>query len=117
MDCKSTDIICPECGSKAEFLSNEEVVIFTIWRPSKEGKIICSKCGLIKNGVLDKDMYYFQIPVGNRYLYARNLDNLIALRNYFDGNLKTNDPNMDFPREFYTNKVALIKSIDKRLKK
>ena len=62
-------------------------------------------------------MYYFQIPVGNRYLYARNRENLLVLRKYFDENLTTDDPNMDFPREFYINKVALIKSIDKRLKK
>jgi len=117
MDLKSTDIICPECNSKAEFLSDEEVVINCKYRPSKEGKIICSKCGLIKNSVLNLEMYYFQIPVGNRYLYARNRENLIALRKYFDENLKIDDPNMDFPREFYINKVALIKSIDKRLKK
>jgi len=117
MDLRLIDIICPECNNKAEFLSNEIVVVSCTWCPSNEGKIICLKCGLIKNGVFNQEMYYFQIPVGNRYLYARNRENLIALRKYFDENLKIDDPNMDFPREFYVNKIVLIKSIDKRLKK
>jgi len=117
MDIKSTDILCPECNNKAEFLSDEEILIDCIWRPSKEGKIICLKCGLIKNSVFNQEMYYFQIPVRNSYLYARNRENLIVLAKYFDENLKMDDPNMDFPREFYINRVALIKSIDRRLKK
>ena len=51
---------------------------------------------------------------------ARNLNNLILLRDFFNGGYKSKsnqDPEFDFPRAFYRKKDVIVKRIDQLLER
>lgn len=76
----------------------------------------CTHCGHNGEHTFSNQDYYYQIDVGGRKLFARNLENLIALRNFFDDGFKTKlreELEFDFPKEFYQNRHLIIKRISK----
>lgn len=89
------DIICPKCERKAAFYA-PSVVLWTRVVPDINGKVICSSCGLNKDYQFDSKDYYYSIPIGSRFLYARTIDKLKDLLTYFkeDKRLK-GDPELD----------------------
>lgn len=110
MNTITIDIKCPKCSNKATFHS-KLVGTYKLY-PEKKGKITCLFCG--KNGEFNfsnKD-YYYQIHIGDRKLYAKSLDDLIIIKNYFEKGLSIGDPNLDFPKEFYFRKEEIIKKIN-----
>ena len=76
------EIFCPKCKSRADFFS-ESVVRWTRIVPDIEGKVICTSCGYNKEHHFTPEDYYYSIPVGNRNLYARTMENLKTLLKYF----------------------------------
>lgn len=109
------EIICPNCNQKAVFFSNEKIGNY-VQKPSLQGKVICAGCGLNKSMTINNEMYYFKIPVGNRYLYARTFENLEILKSYFKENKRIQDsPELDFPKEFYKNRLEIIEKIEKKI--
>ena len=110
------DMICPNCGQKAGFFADGKMEGSYIIKPSKEGKVICKNCGLNKQIIFQKEMYYFQIPIGKRVFYARKIENLKILQTYFgeEGRLHK-DPDLDFPAEFYKHRLKLAELIKIRI--
>jgi len=109
------EIICPSCSKKAAFYSSN-IVQWTKIVPRKNGKIVCSSCGINKKYQFTSKDYYYSVPVKNRFLYARTLENLKTLLAYFKGNQRLkSDPELDFPKEFYENRLDIIKQIEKRI--
>ena len=106
------DIICPSCKQKAAFYGNGEEQYNGIIRPSREGKASCIHCGYNANFTFTNKDYFYQIPVRDRFLYARTKAHLITLRDYFRDHKKTNDPGRDFPGSFYVNRTAIIGRIN-----
>jgi hypothetical protein len=114
----SVDIICPRCFSKAKFYS-ELVGTYKMY-PNKNGNVVCRHCGFAGQHVFSNKDYYYQVEVGKRTLYARNLENLISLRDYFQEGYKSKpkgDPEHDFPQEFYVNREEIVKKINSVLTK
>lgn len=118
------DITCPNCGKKAAF--HAELVprkyhpIFTT--RNDDGYMTCTHCGSNKKHHFTLNDYYYQIEVGDRILYARTLDNLKALQEYFrlhytNRSYKTFEPGEDFPAEFYLRKDEIVRKIDQRIEK
>lgn len=86
--------------------------------PETKGRIACGYCG--KNGPFEftNKYYYYQIPIGNKTLYARSVENLNTIRNYFERGLSsTENPESDFPKEFYRRKEEIIKKINAIIEK
>ncbi len=109
------EIICPKCSKKAFYYASGWTNEY-ISKPKNEGIIKCVNCGLIKNHSFSNTDYYYKIDVENRTLYARNRNNLMRIRRYFDKNLKrSTDPELDFPKEFYKKRMLIVKLIDKKL--
>lgn len=107
------EIRCPNCALKA-FYYSESITLNMNIVPGLKGKAICSHCGFNSHFEFSNKHYYYQILVGERILYARTLENLIALREYFKEGKKTSgDPDEDFPKIFYQNRDKIIKEIDK----
>lgn len=110
------EIICPKCGKKADFFA-ETTIHMTRIVPEIDGTVICTHCGLNSKHQFTPKDYYFKVPVGKRYLYARTFENLLSLRKYFAENRRMeSDPDLDFPKEFYVNRDKVIEGIDKILK-
>jgi hypothetical protein len=109
------DIICPKCKCKAAFFADGKVGTYVI-RPSLKGRAVCLNCGLDKSIEVTSELYYFQIAIAGRYLYARTLENLEVLKDYFKAGKKLNsDPDLDFPAVFYENRLNLVQQIEKRI--
>ncbi|MBX2982052.1 MAG: hypothetical protein KF843_05255 [Flavobacteriales bacterium] len=109
------DIICPKCRKRAAFYADEKTWTYKIQIGGK-GLAICSSCGLNKKIDFDPDLYFYKIPIKDRFLYARTFDDLLRLRNYFAENKRMNgDPELDFPKVFYENRLELVKAIDSRI--
>lgn len=108
-------IKCPKCSQKALFKSAWKTELYVL-RPELKGDVICSSCGYAGSREFSKEDYYYQIPIKNRTLYARTLENLIAIRDFFLENKKKEEPELDFPKEFYECKDEIIKRIDQILK-
>jgi hypothetical protein len=107
------DIICPSCQKKAAFYGNGTESYNTIVRPNREGKAICVHCSYNASIIFTNKDYFYQIPVGNRLLYARTKENLILLRDFFKEKRKfSGDPDMDFPKLFYRNSAEIIRQIN-----
>ncbi len=107
------EIICPRCRKKALFHSNSSGTSKSY--PNKNGKVTCTNCGFNGNHTFTKENYFYKFEIKNRFLYAQNLEKLISIRDYFKnhGNIKMHqDPNFDFPKVFYSNKLELIKKIN-----
>lgn len=114
---KDIDIICPKCNKKAAFFAKGQVGSYVV-RPSLTGRAICIHCGLDKSIDLNNELYYFKIPVDQRYLYARTLKNLEFLKEYFKEDKRhEGDPELDFPAVFYKNRLQLVALIEKRIEK
>jgi hypothetical protein len=111
------DIICPNCSRKAQFHS--EWTGGYVLHPDTNGKVTCLHCGLNKDYVFSNKDYFYQIQVDERILFARNLDSLIGMRNYFrDGHKKPGkDPELDFPKSFYLKREEIVKKINAILEK
>jgi hypothetical protein len=87
-------------------------------RPSSKGRAVCLNCGLDRSIDFTNDLYYFQIPIAGRYLYARTLENLEILKDYFkEGKRLNDDPDSDFPSVFYENRLDLVQQIEERIGK
>jgi hypothetical protein len=114
----TVDIVCPKCSKKALFHS-EYVGTYKLY-PKKEGKITCVNCGLNGLHIFSNKDYYYQIPVGNRILYAGTKDYLIFLKNFFREEYKHKtggDSELDFPRIFYLKREEIVKKINSLLEK
>ena len=110
------EIICPNCQSKANFYANGTTDEYVI-KPKHNGKMSCGNCGANKKIEISSEMYFYQIPIDNRIIYARTFDNLLRIRKYFAENLRMNsDPELDFPKSFYKNRTRIVELIDKRIK-
>ncbi|AFM04722.1 hypothetical protein Fleli_2350 [Bernardetia litoralis DSM 6794] len=110
------EIKCPNCQSKANFYADGTTGEYVL-KPSHIGKMSCVKCGMNKKIEIKTEMYFYQIPVDNRILYARTFDNLLILRKYFAENMKMySDPELDFPKSFYKKRKEIVQLIDKRIK-
>lgn len=82
-------------------------------QPYMDGKASCIHCGYNSTFRFTTKDYYYKIPIGDRTLYAKTFENLLFLRDYFKGKRKINDdPDIDFPRLFYKNRMEIIKKID-----
>lgn len=102
---------------KAAFYA-PSVVRWTKVVPDTSGKIICGNCGLNKGHQFTSKDYYYSIPTGNRLLYARTMEELKSLLIYFKKNKGLQgDPELDFPKEFYENRLDIINRIEKRIEK
>lgn len=109
------DIVCPDCQGKAAFFTNGWTGTYQI-RPERKGIVVCMNCGLNKSIEFNNELYYFKIPIAGRYLYARTLNNLKHLREFFAENRRVDDdPDFDFPAVFYKNQLKLIQLIDERI--
>ncbi len=113
------EIICPKCEKKAIFHS---VLIGGYkLRPDNNGRITCTFCGANSNHVFSRKDYYYQIPIGNRTLFAENYEKLLFLRNYFNYKLQEKkgrwDPDLDFPGMFYKKRKEIVEKIDQLIKK
>lgn len=107
---------CPNCGEKAAYLStmtskgDKQV-------PSLDGIASCPQCGYSKAHRFSANDYYFKLQVGGKTLYARSLNNLKEIRNWFsDENRGYLSPEDDFPKVFYINRKVLLKRIEKMIK-
>lgn len=107
------EIICPKCFEKAAFYAPKSGSY--VVRPSVNGKVICGNCGLNKEHIFDSKDYYYSIPIKGRNLYARTFENLKLLETYFKENKRLHDPDLDFPKIFYENRLELVKLIGKRI--
>ena len=115
MDEAQITIKCPKCSQKALFRSvwNDDLYVL---RPEIKGKVICSSCGYTGSKEFSNEDYYYQIPIKDRALYARTLENLIAIRDYFQDSKKIKEPELDFPKSFYKYKDEIVKKINHILK-
>ena len=114
----SVDIICPKCSGKALF-KTDLIGTYKLY-PDVHGFVSCKNCGSNGEHTFSNQDYYYQIDVDGRKLFARNLDNLILLRDFFSGGYKTKpnqDPEFDFPREFYQKKDVIVKRINQLLER
>lgn len=110
-------VCCPVCKEKAAFYS-EKIIRFTLVVPDVNGKVVCGTCGLNRAHKFTPNDYYFAIPVGSRFLYARTMENLQDILSYFKENKKhLEDPELDFPKEFYKNKKRIVELLEKRIEK
>lgn len=109
-------IKCPKCFNKALFKSSWNTNRYVL-HPAIEGKVICTNCGYNGSLKFSKEYYYYQIPIANRTLYARNLENLIAIRTFFEKNKTISELGLDFPKSFYENKEEIIKKVNTILEK
>lgn len=106
-------IICPSCQQQAAFYANGVNIHHTILRPDREGRAICGHCGYnTTNFTFTNKDYFYQIPVGDRLLYAGTKEHLLALRDYFRNYGKITEPTFDFPKSFYLNRMTIVKRID-----
>ncbi|BDS10882.1 hypothetical protein [Aureispira anguillae] len=111
------EIICPSCSSKAAFYA-PTVVRRTCYVPDMKGKVACSFCGCNREHDFTSKDYYYSIPVGRRFLYARTMENLKVLLAYFKENKRRqSDPELDFPKEFYENRLEIVKRIENKIYK
>ncbi len=109
------EIVCPKCGQKAAFYADEIILTYKIQIGGK-GLAVCNSCGLNKKIDFDPSLYFYKIPIKDRFLYARTLDSLLALRDYFKENKRLiGDPDLDFPKLFYENRLDLVKAIESRI--
>jgi hypothetical protein len=115
MDEAQIIIRCPKCSKKALFKStwNKERYVLQI---NSIGNVVCSFCGYNGSKEFSNDDYYYQLQIEDRKLFARNLDNLIAIRDFFQENRKMTSPEFDFPKLFYESKKEFIEKINKLLK-
>ena len=106
-------IKCPKCSRKAIFKSP-----WTGYKlhPEITGSAFCFSCGYTGRRDLSGKDYYYQIPIGNRVLYAWTLENLIAIKNYFEEGMKNDEPSLDFPKLFYKRREEIIRKINLILK-
>ena len=108
---KETEVIvkCPKCQKKALFKSTW--IGSYVLRPASEGYVSCTYCGHSGKYIFSKESYYYQIPIGDRILYARTINNLIAIKRFFENDMKTEELYLDFPKEFYVHKKLIIQKI------
>jgi len=107
------EIVCPKCTKKAAFYSLTEIRYRQVV-PAINGKTVCTSCGYNDNHLFSSTDYYYAIPVNTRFLYARTKEGLLSLLTYFKKNNRLHgDPEMDFPKEFYVNRLTIIKKIEK----
>ncbi|MDU1889736.1 MAG: hypothetical protein E6767_03520 [Dysgonomonas sp.] len=107
-------IICPICNKKARFRSPWN----NLYRrnPEERGIVTCTYCGTAKKYSLSNLKYYYAIEIKNRHLVARNRENLIGVYNHFKNREKINDdPDMDYPKVFYSNRDKLLQKIEELL--
>jgi hypothetical protein len=110
------EIQCPKCQSKANFYADGTIGNYVI-EPSHNGKMSFSKCGMSKKIEISSEIYFHQLPIDYRILYARTFDDLLILRAYFAENMKMNsEPELDFPKSFYKRRKEIVELIDKRIK-
>lgn len=110
------EIICPKCGSKAAYYASKSGSYRIV--PDSQGKVICSNCGLNKSHRLQSKDYYYAIPVKGRILYARTLEKMKVLKDYFEEDKRLQgDPELDFPKVFYENRLLIVKLIEERIEK
>ncbi|MEO1051108.1 MAG: hypothetical protein AAFX87_10790 [Bacteroidota bacterium] len=109
------EIICPKCSKKAAFYA-PGVVRSAMVVPDINGRVVCGFCGFNKAHQFTRKDYYYAIPVGDRFLYARTIENLKILLTYFkeDKRIK-GDPELDFPKVFYENRLDIVNRIEKRI--
>ena len=115
MDEAQIIIKCPKCSQKALFKSSWNNDLYVLHH-EVEGKVVCSGCGYTGSKEFSNKDYYYQIPIKNRTLYARTLENLIAIRDFFQDNKKISEPELDFPKVFYECKDEIVKKINHILK-
>jgi hypothetical protein len=114
----TVDIICPKCSGKAQFHS-ELIGSYKLY-PNSNGKLTCTHCGFNANHIFSNRDYSYQIEVRGRKLFARDRDNLIKLRDFFEhgyNHKEKGDPELDFPKEFYLNKEEIVKQINNFLER
>ncbi|MCU0436759.1 MAG: hypothetical protein MUC49_02525 [Raineya sp.] len=107
------DVICPKCSKKAVYYA--EWTGSYVQYPKKKGVVKCSYCGLHKKHTFSSQDYFYKISIGTRLLFARNIEKLNCIKTFFEKNLKTEEPDLDFPKEFYQRKDLIIKEIQKIL--
>ena len=109
------EIKCPKCDSKANFYSD----LYTdglIIKPKHIGKMSCTQCGTNKKIEISSDMYFYQINIDDRILYARTYENLLDLKKYFSENISMNsNPELDFPKSFYKKRFKIVELINKKI--
>ena len=111
------EIICPKCSEKAAFFASK-IVRFRVSVPDINGKVICGFCGLNNDHQFSAKDYYYSIPVRNRFLYARTMGDLNELLSFFKEDKRLNgEPELDFPKEFYENRLEIVSLIEKRIRK
>lgn len=107
------DIVCPNCKKKASYFADKLVGSYVV-KPSNSGKISCLNCGLARDFNFTNKDYFYKIEIGNRYLYARTIEHLKFLKEYFQGNKEKNkEPTLDFPKLFYERKIEIVNKICK----
>lgn len=105
------DAICPNCSQKATYFS-EQVRKGIMMVPDVLGNIRCTNCGLAKAIRFDPSMYWFKVPVEDRYLFARDVDEAVRLIEFFQSEEKTTSgPEHDFPASFYRNRAHIISKL------
>ena len=115
MEVSEVIVKCQKCKEKALFKSSW--VVNYVRSPSEDGYITCTHCGYNGKHKLSSENYFYQIPIGNRTLYARNINNLVTIKDFFEQGMKTDgDPNLDFPKEFYLRKDEIIEKINALVK-
>ncbi len=114
MNSAEVKIVCPNCKSEATFFSIY-VGSYKLY-PNKNGVIKCTYCGLSKNHTFVSSDYYYKIEIGKRMLVAKDLNHLIVIRDFFQNNGKTYEPDFDFPKNFYVKKHEIIAKINNVLK-
>lgn len=114
----SVDVICPTCSKKA-YLRGSVVQLYKRSYRSVKGVVSCAHCGLIREGItMNCTDFWYQVPVGDRVLYAVDRENLIGIKAYFKSRMRwDDDPDLDFPKEFYLCRDELVEKVERLLAK
>ncbi len=118
MEAKSiVDIKCPRCSKKSRYTS--DYTVYSLQRvPKRQGKVSCKYCGFNSLHSLESTDYFYSFSIKDRIFYAWNREHLVNLLNYFEEDKRIlSDPELDFPKIFYQNRLYIIKKIKELLLK
>lgn len=112
----SIAVICPACSKKALLRGAVRDSYKRSFR-SVNGMISCTACGFIREDItMNCTDFWYQVPVGDRVLYAIGKENLVEIKEYFkSGRRWDDDPGLDFPKAFYLHRQELVEKVERLL--
>src|SRR5690606_6113484 len=110
------DIICPQCLRKGLFVS-PSVQRGLKLVPDVDGQISCGHCGLNRSSRFDPSMYWYKVQVEDRFLFARTIEDVMHLKNFFSSDTGSHEsPEEDLPAVFYRNRRYIANRLNEMIK-